>query len=129
MTDDRPRLIPGPDHPITVVPSETRVTVRSGPLVVADTDQALVLQEASYPPVFYVPLDAVDRSLLTESTDHTYCPYKGEASYFDLDDGKGGSLPASVWYYDEPFPAVAEIAGHVAFYPDRVTIESGVEGR
>jgi uncharacterized protein (DUF427 family) len=129
MTDDRPRLEPGPDHPITVRPSDGHLTVRSGSLVVAETDRALVLQESTYPPALYIPLEDVDRSQLTESSEHTYCPYKGEASYFDLADGDGGSLPASVWYYDAPYPAVAGIAGHVAFYPDRVSIDSDTGDR
>ena len=107
-------------------PSADRVTVRSGSVIVADTVHALVLREASYPPVFYIPLDDVERDALTDSGEHSYCPYKGEASYFDLADGTGGTLPAAVWYYDAPYPAVADIARHVAFYPDRVTIDTAV---
>jgi uncharacterized protein (DUF427 family) len=120
MTDVRPQLIPGPDHPIALERSASRVVVRSGSLVIAETDRALEMQEASYAPVFYIPLDDVDRDLLRPSDHHTYCPYKGEASYYDIVDGDGTDLTAAVWYYGEPFPAVAEIKGHVAFYADRV---------
>ncbi len=124
MTDTRPRLIPGPDHPITLNAFGPHVIVRAGPVVVAETDRALELHEAAYPPVLYIPLDDVDRSLLKESDEHTYCPYKGEASYFDVDTGTGAGLPASIWFYDDPYPHVEAIAGHVAFYADRFTIES-----
>jgi uncharacterized protein (DUF427 family) len=118
----RPRMTPGPDHPITLEPSSSHVVVRSGSVVIAETDRALEMREASYPTVFYVPLDDVDRRLLRHSDHHTYCPYKGEASYYDIIDGDGTDLAAAVWYYDDPFPAVAGIKGHVAFYADRVTV-------
>lgn len=122
MTEARPHLEPGPDHPITIEPATVRVTVRAGETVVAETDQALELREASYPPVFYVPERDVRPGVLQPSDQHTYCPYKGEASYYDLVAADGGRLAGAVWYYPNPYPAVGPIAGHVAFYPDRVTI-------
>ena len=86
---------------------------------VADSRRALTLREADYAPVAYIPLEDVDRSLL-ESTDHSsYCPYKGDANYYSVPAGGERSANA-VWEYRSPYPAVAEIAGHVAFYPDRV---------
>jgi len=129
MHDARPHLTPGPDHPIGLEPSGTHVVVGHGSTVVAQSDRALEMREASYPPVLYLPLDDVDQSLLSTSDEHTYCPYKGEASYYDLTTGDGEPLSASVWFYDQPYPAVAAIAGHVAFYADRVTIESRPTGR
>jgi uncharacterized protein (DUF427 family) len=124
MTESRTHLTPGPDHPITLEKARSRVVVRSGAMVVAETTQAIELNEASYPPVFYIPLDDVDQRLLRPSEAHTWCPYKGEASYYDIvdGDGDGSDLSAAVWYYDDPFPAVAGIKGHVAFYSDRVTV-------
>ena len=81
---DKPIRIPGPDHPITIAPAPGRVIVRLGGKVIADTRRALILREASYPGVNYIPRQDVDMSLL-ERTDHaTYCPYKGDASYFSL---------------------------------------------
>ncbi|MGH9092321.1 MAG: DUF427 domain-containing protein [Acidimicrobiales bacterium] len=122
MTDSRPHLEPGPDHPITVEPYEGRVTVRAGSAIVARTTRALELREADYPPVLYVPVDDVDGDLLRAGDQHTYCPYKGEASYYDLVvDGDAG-LEGAVWHYPEPYPAVAAIRGHVAFYADRVAV-------
>ena len=64
----------------------------------------------------------VDERVLRRSEQHTWCPYKGEASYFDIVDPEETDLPAAVWYYDDPFPAVADIKGHIAFYTDRVTV-------
>lgn len=96
-----------------------RVTVRACGKVVADTHDALVLREASYPPVFYIPRADADMALY-ERSDHTsYCPYKGRASYFSVATGEGRSENA-VWSYETPHDAVGEIAGRLAFYPDRV---------
>jgi uncharacterized protein (DUF427 family) len=122
MSDSRPVLEPGPDHPITIEPHAGHVTVRHGATVIAETDRALELQEASYPVVLYLPLADVDRSLLGDSDQHTYCPYKGEASYFDIVAGDGDGDAGAIWYYPEPFGAVGAIRDHVAFYADRVSI-------
>jgi uncharacterized protein (DUF427 family) len=122
MTEGRPHKTPGPDHPINLERSPCNVIVRSGSVVIAETSRALEMREASYPPGLYVPLDDVEQRLLRSSEHHTWCPYKGEASYCDIVEGEGTDLDAAVWYYDDPFPAVAEITGHMAFYPDRVTV-------
>jgi uncharacterized protein (DUF427 family) len=125
MHDSRPHLEPGPDHPITVAPATDHVTVRVGGVVVAETDRALELREASYPPVYYVPTDDVRPGMLRPNDAHTYCPYKGDASYYDLSPDGADALTGAVWTYPTPYPAVAAIAGHVAFYPDRVTVTAG----
>jgi uncharacterized protein (DUF427 family) len=124
MTQVRPQLTPGPDHPIALERSASRVVVRSGSVLIAETDRALEMREASYPLVFYIPLDDVDPLHLHPSDHHTYCPYKGEASYYDIIDGDSTDLSAALWYYDDPLPAVAEIKDHVAFYADRVTVSA-----
>ncbi|GAA4585499.1 uncharacterized protein (DUF427 family) [Actinoplanes octamycinicus] len=116
---DRPRKEPGPDHPITVTPTGERVVVTVAGQVVADTTRALSLREATYPAVQYVPLADVDRSLLERTGTRTYCPYKGEASYYSITVGGDRSVDA-IWEYQAPYDAVAEIKEHVAFYPDRV---------
>ena len=113
--------IPGPDHPITVEKANTRVTVRAGGRVIADTTTALRLDEAELPPVYYVPLEDVDRSALQPSDHHTYCPYKGDASYYDIVDDSG-RITNAIWTYEQPYDAVQEIAGHVAFYRHLVEI-------
>lgn len=117
----RTRLEPGPDHPITVAPTDGHVIVRAGGHVIAETGRALTLQEASYSPVQYVPLEDVDPAVL-RPTDHTsYCPFKGEASYYTVT-APEGELENVIWTYNEPYDAVADIAGHVAFYADRVEL-------
>jgi uncharacterized protein (DUF427 family) len=118
---DKPILQPGPDHPITIEANPVRVVVKVAGRVLADTQNALTLREASYPPCEYVPLADVDMSML-EATDHaTYCPYKGDCSYYSVPAG-GERATNAVWTYRAPFDAVAEIMDHVAFYPDRVEI-------
>jgi uncharacterized protein (DUF427 family) len=111
--------IPGPDHPITIEPTVGRVTVRAGGKLIASSERALTLREASYAPVQYIPRADVDMALL-EATDHaTYCPYKGECSYYSIPLGGAKSVNA-VWVYEDPYESVASIRDHVAFYPDRV---------
>ncbi len=115
----RQKLRPGPDHPITIEPTPGRVVVSVAGRVIADTGNALTLREASYPAVQYIPRDDVDMSLL-ERTDHaSYCPYKGDSAYYSIPIGGARSANA-VWSYEAPYPAVAAIRDHLAFYPDRV---------
>jgi uncharacterized protein (DUF427 family) len=117
--------LPGPDHPITVTPSGDRVLVRSGDATIADSARTLVLREAGYPPVRYVPLADVDLAQMVRSELETYCPYKGDASYYSvLADPERGT--DAVWFYDDPYPAVAEIKDHVAFYTDRVELSVSI---
>jgi uncharacterized protein (DUF427 family) len=120
----RERKIPGPDHPITVEPTSARVVVRAGGRVLVDTDKALTLREASYPAVQYVPLADIDQDAIRHTEMHTYCPFKGEASYYSIATADG-ELTDAVWTYEEPYDAVADIAGHAAFYPDQVEITVG----
>ena len=121
---NREQRIPGPDHPITVENTGQRVLARVGDRVVADSTRALTLREAGYPPVQYIPLEDVDQTLLTPTDTQTYCPYKGDASYYSIDLDGHSNLTDAVWSYREPYEAVAPIAGHVAFYTDRVTVET-----
>ena len=113
---------PGPDHPITVAHAKGRVVVRFKGEVVADTTSALELREASYPPVLYIPRADARLEHYAKTEHHTHCPYKGEASYFTLKAGAAAAENA-VWSYETPYPAMAAIAEHVAFYPNQVTIE------
>ncbi len=115
--------IPGPDHPIAITPTAGRVVVTVAGRVIADTRAALTLKEGSYPPVQYIPRQDADMSLLTRTDHATYCPYKGDCSYYSIAAGGERSVNA-VWTYEDAYPAVAAIGGHLAFYPDRVdTIE------
>ncbi len=116
---DKQIKVPGPDHPITILPEPARMVVTIAGRVIADTQDALILQEASYPPVPYIPLKDVDVKLLERTSHTTYCPYKGECSYYSIPIGGDKSVNA-VWTYQSPYEAVAEIRDYVAFYPDRV---------
>ena len=112
-------LIPGPNHPITIEPAAGRVRVVVAGVTIADSRNALVLREAAYPPVHYVPVEDVDMKWLAPSDHATYCPYKGDCSYYSIPVGGERSRNA-VWTYLAPYEAVKAIAGHVAFYADRV---------
>ena len=114
--------LPGPDHPITITPNPKRLRVSAGGMVIADTAHALTLKEASYPAVQYVPRADANMALLDRTERVTHCPYKGDANYFSIR-ANGATLENSIWTYENPYPAMAEIAGHLAFYPDKVTIE------
>ncbi len=84
MNAARQPRIPGPDHPITLTPNRERVLVRAGGALIADTREALILQEASYPPVQYIPRKDVDMNLLQRTDHSSYCPFKGDASYYSI---------------------------------------------
>ena len=115
--------IPGPDHPITITPHPGRVRVSLNGTRIAETTRALALQESTYPKVLYIPRDNADMATLKRTARTTHCPYKGDASYFSIDAG-GPVMENAVWSYETPYPAMREIAGCLAFYPDKVTIET-----
>jgi uncharacterized protein (DUF427 family) len=118
-TATRSVKVPGPDHPITIERNSSRVVVTLAGQIIADTREAFTLREAHYPAVLYIPRKDVDMERL-ERTDHTtYCPYKGDCAYFSIPSGGEHSVNA-VWTYENPYPAVAPIKDHLAFYPDRV---------
>ena len=116
--------IPGPDHPISVERNASRIVVMVAGRIVADTRNALTLREANYPPIQYIPREDVDMSLLERTNRVTICPYKGEASYYSITEGADRDDNA-VWTYETPIAGVAEIASHLAFYPNRVEILRG----
>ena len=115
----KPIRIPGPDHPITIAGTSNRVTVRAGGRQLASSGRALTLREATYPAVQYIPREDVDMGQLVKTSHHTYCPYKGECSYYSIATGGDRGVNA-VWSYESPYEAVAQIRGHLAFYPERV---------
>lgn len=116
---DKPIRIPDASHPITIAANPARVVVTVAGRVVADTRAALTLREASYPPVQYLPRRDVDMAQLERSAHTTYCPYKGDCTYYGVKAGGTRSVDA-VWSYESPHPAAAAIGGYLAFYPDRV---------
>lgn len=114
--------IPGPDHPITIAPNPRRVRVSVGGDIIAETSHALTLKEARYPAVQYIPRADANAGKLKRTEHSTYCPYKGDASYFSIISG-GKTLENAIWTYETPYEAVKAIEGYLAFYPDKVTIE------
>jgi uncharacterized protein (DUF427 family) len=114
-----PMKEPGADHPITIEPNAKRVRVTFNEKVIAESTRSLVMREAKYPPVVYIPREDADAALL-KRTDHTsHCPYKGDASYFSIRAGDRVAENA-IWTYERPYPAMAEIKNYLAFYPNRV---------
>ena len=111
--------IPGPDHPIVITPTIETIRVTVGGHVVAKSMRALVLEEKGYPPVYYIPRDDAEMSLLVRTTHYTYCPYKGDCTYYSIPAG-GSKSEYAVWTYENPYEAVAQIKDHLAFYPSRV---------
>lgn len=111
--------IPGPDHPITIERNPRRVVVKLAGRTIADSPDALTLREANYPAVLYIPRKDVDMTLLERTSHATYCPYKGDCSYFSIPLGGERSVN-SVWTYETPYDSVTAIKDHLAFYPNRV---------
>jgi uncharacterized protein (DUF427 family)/CBS domain-containing protein len=114
--------VPDEDHPITIDGDTGRVVARVGDAIIADTKAALTLREAGYPPVHYIPVDDVVPGTLRPTSTRSYCPYKGDASYYSVVLPGGQQLVDAVWTYPTPHPAMAAIANHVAFYTDRVQV-------
>ena len=125
---DKPIRRPGPDHPIRIEQNPARITVAVDGQVIADTSNALTLWEANYPPVQYIPLGDVDIRLLQRTDHYTYCPLKGDCSYYTVPAG-GGRTVNAVGTYEAPYEAVAAVKDHVAFYPNRVEISEAVPTR
>ena len=117
---ERQIKIPGPNHSITIEKNPSRVVISLGGQVLADTKNALTLREAKYPDVQYIPRADVDMAKLVRTAHTTYCPFKGDCSYYSLPVGERGIN--AVWTYEAPFSAVEVIKDYLAFYPDRVDI-------
>jgi uncharacterized protein (DUF427 family) len=113
--------LPGPDHPITIALNPRRVRVEVDGHVIADSVGALTLQEASYPAVQYIPREDIEMSFFSRTDKSTNCPYKGDASYFTskID---GDLLENVAWSYEDPYPAMEQIRGMLAFYTDKVRV-------
>jgi uncharacterized protein (DUF427 family) len=116
---------PNAGHPITIEPTAGRVQVRVNGELIADTTAALELREATLPVVQYIPLGDVVQERLTRTDTGSYCPFKGEASYYSVTTTSGDTVKDAIWTYEQPYPAVAAIAGHVAFYPNKAEITIG----
>jgi uncharacterized protein (DUF427 family) len=113
--------IPGLDHPISITPAQRRVRAAFHNHVIGDTLDAVILHEASYPKVYYFPKEDVEMAFLGQTEHRSYCPYKGDASYWTIN-MDGELAENAVWAYEDPYPSVYPIRGRVAFYADRVDV-------
>jgi uncharacterized protein (DUF427 family) len=113
---------PGPDHPITITAHPRRLEVTFSGHLIADTKAALDLKEANYPVVRYIPREDAEMEVLSRTDHRTHCPYKGDASYYTIS-RDGQIVENAVWSYEDPYPAMAEIRGYLAFFPDKVAFE------
>jgi uncharacterized protein (DUF427 family) len=114
-------LTPGPDHPITVEPAKRRWRALFAGHVIADSNDAIVLQEANYPAVVYFPREDVAMEYMARTDRRTHCPYKGDAAYYTLQ-MDGHFAENAVWTYEEPFETMSPISGRIAFYTDQVEV-------
>ena len=112
---------PGPDHPITIEAAKNRWRARFAGHVIADSNDALILREADYPPRVYFPRQDVAMEYMTRTARSSYCPYKGDAAYYTLlMDGQFAEN--AVWTYELPYPAMEPIAERLSFYPEKVEV-------
>jgi uncharacterized protein (DUF427 family) len=117
-----------PDHRIEIDEAGIGVKVSRGSTLVAETKRGLNLREGSYPAVVYVPREDVRMDRLERSDHTTHCPFKGDATYYDLNNDLNADDPRTrqiAWSYEDPFDQMLAIRGYLAFYSDRVEIESG----
>jgi uncharacterized protein (DUF427 family) len=110
-------------HRVAISPFGGRVRILFEGEMIADTSHALMLEEGNYPRVFYIPRGDAHMESLVHSGRITHCPHKGDASYFSIERG-GKRARDAVWSYETPLPTAVLIASYLAFYPDKVTIET-----
>jgi uncharacterized protein (DUF427 family) len=108
-----------PDYKVFLEPSPRRVRVQFNGAWIADSTNAQLLYETRHLPVYYFPRADVRMDLLAPTDHHTFCPYKGKASYWSIRVGDRTSENA-VWGYPDPYDEVPALAGLIAFYWDRV---------
>ncbi|MCB9990213.1 MAG: DUF427 domain-containing protein [Rhodospirillales bacterium] len=110
-------------HNISITPVDDKITLTCNGRKIAETQRALKLHEPPLMPVYYIPRDDIDMSLLRPSTHKTTCPHKGQAVYFDLSCGEE-TLENVGWSYESPKDDVADIKDFIAFFESVVTIEA-----
>ncbi|MDJ0628766.1 MAG: DUF427 domain-containing protein [Rhodobacter sp.] len=109
------------DH-ITTRKAPGTWVVRAGGAVLGETANAIELTEGSYDPVIYFPRDDIAMAFLDKTDKTTHCPWKGDASHYTIE-AKSGPIADAAWSYETPKEGLEAIAGHLAFYTDRVTVE------
>jgi uncharacterized protein (DUF427 family) len=122
MSNPAPGFAQHPNHRVVATSKPRHVRVLVGDDVVADSRAAFEVEESRHDPVWYFPPEDVNQRLLLPTDSTSYCPFKGHASYYTLDAG-GQHLEDVAWSYLAPFDECRMLAGYVAFYADRVTLE------
>lgn len=107
-----------PYHRVDMLPSSRHVQVFVDDVKVADTTQPYLLFETNIPTRYYIPQADVEMSLMHASDAHSYCPYKGRASYYDMS-VNGETFAGAVWYYPDPLPEAPKLKGTLAFWPEK----------
>jgi len=118
MANPAPGFKKYPDHEITIEPLDGSVEVTAKGQMIAYSNRAVILTEATYPPVIYMPLGDVLAPIDRTET-ATHCPFKGDASYYAVT-VEGETIQDALWAYEAPFDEMRVITGFAAFYPDRV---------
>lgn len=96
--------------------------VRIGGAVVGESSRVLRLSEGTLADVMYVPRQDLGMEFFDISERSSHCPHKGDATYFHFA-APEGRVPDVAWSYEAPMPEVAQITGHLAFYPDKALLE------
>lgn len=115
------------DADITISPINGMVKIFLDDAFIGESNNAVGLQEGTYPLRYYLPPTDIDPKYLTRSDHTSHCPFKGDARYHNLSAG-GKPAENAVWYYDDPCPLVEPVRDHLSFWGDRVRIQVDAPG-
>lgn len=116
-----PGFAKNPSYPLAVDDAGGRCLALVGERILADSSRALIVRESTYPPVVYFPRADVATILLQTSPNKTYCPFKGNASYFSAT-VNNETIEDIAWFYPAPYREVTAIKNHVAFYSTKASV-------
>jgi uncharacterized protein (DUF427 family) len=125
-TNPAPGFQKHPDHKVDVSNFAGTIVVMADGTEVARSNSALLVEETNHAPVYYLPLEDVDRAVLKDSHHVTRCPFKGKARYWNIRIGNH-EIDNALWGYEMPYDEVLELAGMVAFYSSKVAISTEVK--
>ena len=109
------------DH-INIRQAEGIWVLHAGGAVLGETTKALELREGDYPPVIYFPRKDIALAILRKSDTTSQCPHKGEAIYYSIQT-QSGLIRDAAWSYETPKAGIEALAGHLAFFTDKATVE------
>jgi len=123
MSNPAPGYTTKPEHRVDLLPETKRVRVTFAGTVIAESSSALRVEETGHGPVHYLPEKDVRLDLLRSTEHKSYCPFKGDCSYWTIEVGSGAErrqAENAVWGYRTPYDEATGLAGHYAFYQSRV---------